>query len=651
MSFTVIKAARIFCLALLFLSSASIVSIVTCVTCASGAEITLDVEVGFRGVFQLGRPFPIRVEVNNQGPAVEGTVEATVWQGSAVKGGGAFPVYHRRRLFVGAGARRSASFTIDPGAISRPLLVSFQALRTSAVREVDLRRHFTPAPLVLLVTESGFASVPALGTANPLISVAPEELPSVADAYGGVATVVLYEPSLRELSGAQNAALDAWLAAGGRIVALGSAHYAPYQEPALSRFLPVRVGGLKNFRSLPNVQKMYGAPSSALKNVAAQEAKLIEGKAVIEEEGSPILVEANRGKGKILYLALDLGRPPLSLWEGRTRLFRELVASGGEIKGPPPPAWDDAIFSQLFLNRAVTASYVPIGAFFSWTVLYLVGLGFLTWLWQGRRLGGRGLGLCFLSLVASASSGGYFYLSRGGRIPDGVLMTSTLLEPVADGYVEASTNAALFSTQRREYVLTVEKGWTDFEPLARRSGAPEENALVVEEEGGRPRFRALWKQWDYRLFRVRSITRFPVRVELDTEPSERLLRVTNGSAQDLTDCWMIVAGRRASLGDIPAGTSRVRSFPLTPAGPEAPPVRSDPAGLSDIRFNDPMRDMLMRYSYFSREQGAARWGGGAALFFGWVRGGPRGVSVEDDRVSTRDFTLFRAVFPLSEAEE
>src|SRR5258706_473521 len=377
MSFTVITAARIFC-SLLFLSSVPIVSIVTC---ASAAEIALDVEVGFRGVFQLGRPFPIKVEVNNQGPAVEGTVEATVWQGSAVKGGGAFPVYHRRRLFVGAGARKSASFTIDPGAISRPLLVAFHSPRASAAREIDLRRHFTPAPLFLLLTESGLASVPALaGALNPLISVSPEELPSVADAYGGVASVVLYEPSLRELSGAQNAALDAWLASGGRIVALGSAHYAPYQEPALGRFLPVRVSGLKNFPSLSAVEKAYGAPPSALKNVAAQDAKLVEGKAVIEEEGSPILVEASRAKGKILYLALDLGRPPLSLWEGRARLFRELVAPAGESKGTPPPAWDDAIFSQLFLGRAVTAGYVPIGAFFSWTAFYLAGLRLLTWL-------------------------------------------------------------------------------------------------------------------------------------------------------------------------------------------------------------------------------------------------------------------------------
>ncbi len=58
----------------------------------------------------------------------------------------------------------------------------------------------------------------------------------------------------------------------------------------------------------------------------------------------------------------------------------------------------------------------------------------------------------------------------------------------------------------------------------------------------------------------------------------------------------------------------------------------------------------MRYSYFAGEQGPSRWGG-SALFFGWVRGGPRGVSVEDERVASRDFTLFRAVFPLSEEEQ
>jgi hypothetical protein len=640
MSFALTKAALKFCLR----SSIVLVSLSSQLW---AEEVTLEVQIGFHGLFQLGRPFPIRIEVVNQGPLVEGTVEAAVWKGGGAKGSGAFAVHHRRRLLVGAGARKSASFTIDPGSISRPLVVSFRGPGSGVSKEIDLRRYFAPAPLTLLLTESNLSSVLPLnsGAASPLVAVTPEELPSDARAYGGVATVVFYEPSLRELSAAQSGALEAWLTAGGKVIVLGSMHYALYQESALGRFLPVRVTGLRNFSALPGLQKAYGQSAHPLKNIPAQVSTLVEGTSVIEEQGIPILAQASRAKGKILYLALDVGRPPLSRWEGLPRLFRDLLASPGETPTTQPPAWDEAIFSQLLLNPSLTSTYVPVRAFFAGTFFYLTGLGFLTWLWQGRRLSGRALCASFLSIVIFSSCGGYLYFNRGGNIPDGVLLTSTLLEPLPDGYVEASSNGALFSTLRREYDLVLESGWTDFEPLARRAAGAEDYDLVVEEEGGRPRFRTSLKEWDYRLFRARSVSRFPVRVEFEAQPNKRVLKVANHSARDLTECWMILPGERVSLGDIPSGSIRVREFPLA-----APPAdgRAAQADLREIRFNDPMRALLLRYSYFPREQGQSV---DAAQFFGWVQGGPRGVSVEDGRVSVRDFTLFRAFFSLGEEEE
>ena len=637
MSVWMIKAALILPVSILCLPASSI----------SAAEITLTVEVGYHGVFQLGRPFPIKIEIANTGPPVEGTIEATVWKGGATKGGGAFPVHHQRRLFVGAAARKSATFTIDPGSVSRPLAVSFHTPRSTVTEEIDLRRYFVPSPLILLLTESDFSALPGLSRAsNPLVNVSPEELPADPRAYAGVATIVLYEPSMRELSSAQNVALETWLAGGGKLVALGSLHYSLYQEPALSRFLPVRVSGLKTFAALPELEKRYGEP--ALGRVQAQDATLVDGKILVAAQGSPILVEAERGKGKILYLALDAGRPPLSRWEGLGPLFRDLAAPGTEIPNPAPAAWDDSVFSQLLVNRAVSSIYLPAGAFAGWIVAYFVGLGSLTWLWERRRLAPRSLGAAFAALIFSASLGGYLYFMRGGRIPDGVLVTSTLMESLPDGQVEASSNAALFSTLRRDYDVVVEKGWTDFEPLARRSAVAEENGITIEDEGSRPRLRLPLKAWDYRLFRLRAVARLPIRVELDNEVDRRLLKVSNRSGRDLTDCWVIISGRSSSLGDIPAGASRTREFPLTVDDPAAAGGRAR-TGLRDVHFSDPVRELLLRYSYFPQEQGAA-WGG-EAFFFGWVQGAPRGVSVDDGKVLARDYAFFRVALPVGGEEE
>ena len=59
----------------------------------------------------------------------------------------------------------------------------------------------------------------------------------------------------------------------------------------------------------------------------------------------------------------------------------------------------------------------------------------------------------------------------------------------------------------------------------------------------RSRLRMPLKAWDYRLFRLRSVARLPVEVELDRQANRRLLKVVNRSAQDLTDCWVVIDGR------------------------------------------------------------------------------------------------------------
>lgn len=611
------------------------------------ADITLNVTVGYHGVFQLGRPFPIKIEVTNTGPPVEGIVEATVWKGGGPKGIGAFPVHHRRNLLIGAAGRKSATFTVDPGSVSRPLVVGFHGPGFAVTEEIDLRRHFVPTPIVLLLTESDFSILPGLSTpANPLVAIAPEELPSDPRAYAGVSAVMLYEPSLREISGAQNAALETWLVCGGKIVALGSLRYSLYQEAALARFLPVKVSGLRRFTELPELAKRYGVPPVG--GVEVQDATITDGRAIVAEHGIPILVEAERGKGKIVYLAVDIGRPPFSKWDGAPRLLKDLTAAPAENFSAPAAAWDEAVFSQLLLNRAVSSMYLPVGAFAGCIVGYLVLLAALIWCWDRRRLAPRTLGVGFLTVVFLSSSIGYFYFSRADGIPDGVLVTSTLLDALPNGNVEASSNAALFSTIRRDYDVGVEKGWTDFEPLPRRSVAADENGFTIEEEGGRPRLRMALKAWDYRLFRLRSVVRVPVRVELATDADRRLVKVSNDSAQDLTDCWAVVSGQILALGDVPAGRTLSRELPYV-SDPSAVGGRAYRSGLRDVHFKDPVRELLLRYSYFPQEQNNA-WGG-AGLFFGWLPAAPRGVTVADGKVREREYAFFRAAFSVGGEEE
>ncbi len=615
----------------------------------NASEITIQAEVGFHGLFQLGHPFPLTVNLSNSGRPVEGTLQVKVWKGGPTKGINLYPFYYQRAVLLSAQSQKSFQFTVDPDSVSRPLTVTFSGPAGEFSKDMDLRRHFAPSPLNLLLTENSAApSLPLAPNASaPLIPLPVSQLPSQARAYQGISTIVFYEQSLRDLSKAQSAALETWLASGGTILVLGSIHYALYQEPSLSRFLPVRVLGLKRFASLPGLASAFGAKASPLKNLLAQDSQPVEGKVLVEEQGTPILVESSRGRGRLLYLSLDVGRPPLSHWDGLHLLFGILGSSHQAERAPALTGWDESVISRLLWNPSFFSTYVPIRSFFLWLLLYLGGLSLLAWLWLRQRWPRRRVVQALLSLVVLAGFGGYLHLVRGGNVPDGVLVASTLLESVAGEYAEAQSNIALFSTQRRDYNLRIESGWSGLEPVP-RSGASNA-ALVVREEGGSSGLSFPLEEWDYRLFRVRSVARFPVRVELENKGDRFSLRVANLGSRDLTECWLVVPGQRFFLGDILQGSSQTREFSAAPMEGQA--NRQDKVDLHDIPFGDKTRELLMRYSFFPHEQGMSRWGSGAALFFGWVRGAPRRIWVDDPRVIAYEHTLFRAVIPLDDEGE
>ncbi|MFQ5682301.1 MAG: hypothetical protein ACE5HC_03420 [Candidatus Binatia bacterium] len=618
------------------------------------AEITLNPQVGFDGLFQLRHPFPLRVELKNLGPPVEGVVEVRIWKGGPSRGVSAYSVNHRRSVFLAAQSRKSLRFTVDPDSISRALTVSFSSPRGRVSKKINLRRHFSPSPLILLLTENNVSPpVPALASdsGTPLISVSVDTLPSVGRAYQGVSTIIVYEQSMRDLSKRQTLALDRWLSSGGRMIVLGGMHYALYQEPFMSRFLPVRVTGLKRLSSLPSLERVYGQRESPLRDLWVQDSILVDGNILIEEKGTPILVELNRGKGKVLYLSLDVGRPPLPQWQGLPLLFKDLLGSPGNREFTLQASWNESVFSQLLLNRSFIADTVPVLSFFVCVSLYLGGIGSLVWLWRRQRWPRQTLALTFLSLVFFSSLSGYLYFDRGNHIPDGLLVSSTLLESIPYGYVEVQSDVALFSTRRRRYDLQVQKGWTDFEPVFHRQETPNESVLVVQEEGNFTRFRVPLKEWDHRLFKFRSIRRFPFRTEIKNQSGGLSLRISNPTGKDLTDCWLLVSGQRLFLGDILQGTSQIRKLPLPPGGAflrDDQFNRTNRENLLNIPFKDKVRKTIFQYSFFSEGADVPRWGGSDLLFFGWVKEPPRRIWVDDPRVVAYDHALFRAVISLDD---
>lgn len=615
------------------------------------AEIFLEARVGFHGVFQLGRPFPLEIELNNNGRPAEGHLEVRAWKGGATKGGALYPIEYRREVFLGAQGRKTVQFTIDPDFISRPLSIRFTSPAGNATRELDLRRHFVPTQLMLLVGDGNALPALAAGasTATRLVALTLPELPGDARALLGVSHLILYDTSLRELSRAQLDALDTWLSAGGRMVILASLNHALYQETSLSRFMPVRVSGTKRITYTTAAEK--NQPALSVTDAWAQTVTLLQGKVVSEAQGMPVHVEQNRGRGTVTYFALDVGRPPLSRWEGLPRLVESLLGSRVRDDIAVRAQWDDTVFTQLILNPSFISTHVPTRALLAALAVYFAGLGVITWLWQQKRLPVRAGVAGFAAWIVLVSVGGYVHFSGGGTIPEGVLLVSSLAEISADGFVETQSNLALFSTQSRGYDLQPERGWLDLTPVAGRAREQNEPMVVSQDGNGASRYHLPLREWEYRLFRMRAMTRLALHVQFDVQGDKLAMKIDNRSGKDFFDCWLFVPGQRYELGEIRRGASWARTFRVgNPPGPEAPTAHAEGVNFRDLSFADKTRSILFHSSFFSREN-EARWQSGAAVFFGWIKDPDTRVRSDDPKILKQEYALFRTIVPLAKGED
>lgn len=607
--------------------------------------MSIRAQPGFGGVFRLGEPLPLRVELVNSGAAVRGMLEVEEARGGPTRGIPAYSFFQRRDVFLSAHARKVVFLTVDPDSVAQPLRLRFTGAGRTHETSVSLRGRFTGQPLVLLLTRSNVApAIPLSREAPPpVVSLPLSELPEDVRAYGGVWSVLLYEQSLRGLSRRQRSALERWLSSGGVMAALGGVHFALYRDPATAGLLPVEVRGLTRLDALPDLSARFGG---ALEDVLVQQAAATRGAVRLAEGDTPILAERSHGQGRVAYLSLDVGRPPVADWAGLPALFEEML-------GAPPPrpsdhwnAWSREAFTGLLKDFGFVGLRSPVGSLLLLLALYVGSL--LLWfrLWKAGRLSRPGLGLAPAGLVLAAAFGGHWYFDRGGYVPDGILVSSTVVdESPWSETAAAHSNVGLFATRRRDFSFSLEPGWTQLD-LAPAADEGPRASLVLRQGRPRDRVRVPLAEWSAALFRLRSVRPSSVRVDWGQSQDLYRIAIANRSAARLTECWLVIEGRGYELGDVPPGGLLRREVPAFPDA--AGSGEGDGPEVREVRFDEPVRDLLLRRA-LSPDGDAPD--PRTAFVVGWFRDGEPVLRVDDPRVAAHHFRMFRVAVPLGGAEE
>ncbi|RMF86472.1 MAG: hypothetical protein D6736_15040, partial [Nitrospinota bacterium] len=229
----------------------------------SSTDLTIDVMVGFRGVFKLEHWTPLLITVENRGPGRRGTLQWTVYGGREYLGENIVTTY-RRPVDLPHNSRKRFKTITMISSYNTPMLFRFieKGGRVVAEKKVTLPPH-PPLEKLLLGLSQGFpldffTVVPERRT--QVVYPRLEDLPDQVYGYDSVDAIVVHQVPLRSLTPAQMQALQQWVALGGRLIFSSGAHYSLYQDPRLASLLPVKIQGLVELHSLHSLEKLYGAP-------------------------------------------------------------------------------------------------------------------------------------------------------------------------------------------------------------------------------------------------------------------------------------------------------------------------------------------------------------------------------------------------------
>ncbi|NTU84112.1 MAG: hypothetical protein HGA45_32880, partial [Chloroflexales bacterium] len=431
----------------------------------------------------------------------------------------------------------------------------------------------------VVVGQSGAARPPARlpnGLSLVAVPLTPADLPDNPLGLSGLNAIVLEDVRGAALSAAQQAALRDWVLRGGQLILGGGTGLA------------ATLAGLPDDLRPVTVQSIEPLPASALFGDAVEGAEVplarlapVVGSAGRQPYTVPIsvadgglqAVEQSLGRGVVTALALPLGHPALSAWEGTPRLWEDLLRPALEL---PPGFAPDTMTMDGFIegNMASTLTslpaleFPPLGLLAGVLAAYIVLAGPVTYLVL-RRLDRQALGWVVvpaITLIFAALTYGLGYAQRGGDI---VFNQVTLLEPV-DGAVDLArvrTFVGVFSPEQRAYSLEVVDATgaavgTLVRPISLQ-GPWDSNSLpglgvyMQDAAAGAEARDFEVAQWSMRAMTADStipLGGLAARLRLDGAMITG--EVTNGSALPLRDVSLVQGDRVIRLGDLAPGATK-----------------------------------------------------------------------------------------------
>ncbi|MDB6036624.1 MAG: hypothetical protein JWM99_465 [Verrucomicrobiales bacterium] len=568
------------------------------------AAIQFDVFAGYDSIVREAAWFPVACEIHNDGPPFKAHIEIT---------SGGFgsdqirriplelPTNTRKRIVIPMfassvryGPQWDARLIDDNGKVRAERLgiqakfASYDALLMGA-----LPRTFNGMPTMPNIKPNRVELKPQAARLQI------EQFPDSPIALEGLDAIYVNSEKAITLPMPQVAALIAWVRDGGHLIVGIESAGDVSSLPWLQQFLPVEISGVANVAIDEAIGGWLGgeltesrqkAPTSAFapkfKNLQSDNpystlprdttfnstevpivrVKVKDGTAIFSAGDSPLLIQANRGRGKISVLTFSPEREPFRSWKNRPYFWARLTGLAPDLllttdNSNYGGASTDAVFGALIDSRQV--KNLPVEWLLLLLLVYLIVIGPFDQYWLKKINRQMLTWITFPAYVVIFSFLIYFigYKLRAGETEWNELQIVDILPRGDRAELRGRTYASVYSSENSHYQLASEPMVStlrgEFLDLY-AGGGRDGNRLRVDQTGNSFQAEITVPVWTSLLyvndwFKQESL---PLIASVTLEGNATRLKLQNLTDRPLTDLRFAYAQSMYEIGNLEAGETK-----------------------------------------------------------------------------------------------
>jgi hypothetical protein len=618
-------------------------------------------EAAFGGTFKYGEWLPIWVELENSGPDLEAQVEVRIASGGGVT---AFAA----PADLPSGSRKRIPVYILPNNFSHELEVRLvQDRRVLASEKLAVRPRANNTYLIgLAAPERGALSmlqgISLAGGGRPeeLIDLTLDTMPGRAEGLRSLDCLILNDVDTSILEPDQQAAIEAWVARGGRLVIGGGAGAARTTAGLAASLLPlnpqtvVEVDALSGLVEMGASQQIRVPGPFVVATGDTGTSRMLAG-----QDGLPLVVERSIGAGYADLVALDLAHSPFDAWSGTADFWEQLLSPGAAYPAWLPP--DASVRQTRARSLTYALSNLPsldlpsVQGLAILLLAYIVLVGpasYLVLRWR-KRLHWAWITTPLLTILFTGGAFGLAYAMHG---TDLILNKIAIVEIQPDGRAGVDSYVGLFSPSQQSYEIEVRGNGLlspmalDYNPWG--PGGTNATGEMVFVQGDPGYVSGLTvNQWSMQTFAVESLwSDFgKIASNLWIEDGALVGTVRNETPYPLADAAVILGNDFVKIGELAPGAQanvRLQLLALN-NGQFAPPVayRLLEEQMSQPGPTGPRREAQLRQSVLesvfqpslsSAKMGLSSMGSGGSsgsqkdpILIGWLDRAPPEMTVDD----------------------